>query len=92
MNSISQFKLTPIASALLLVSTVSVAQDDIEVIEVKGSQHQSVDISIDQSALENAQANDLNDIFRKESEVNVGGSSSVSQNLRSWLRRHDVER
>lgn len=81
MNSISQFKLTPIASALLLVSTVSVAQDDIEVIEVKGSQHQSVDISIDQSALENAQANDLNDVFRKESEVNVGGSSSVSQKI-----------
>ncbi|EGU61270.1 hypothetical protein VINI7043_16518 [Vibrio nigripulchritudo ATCC 27043] len=81
MNSILPFKLTPVASALLLVSTVSVAQDDIEVIEVKGSQLTKVDISIDQSALENAQANDLNDVFRRESEVSVGGSSSVSQKI-----------
>ncbi len=81
MFSSTVFKLSPLSIALLAASHATYAKDDIEVIEVTGKTPASVDITIDADQLAKSQAQDLNDIFRKNAEVSVGGSSGVSQKI-----------
>ncbi|MGF1755081.1 TonB-dependent receptor [Vibrio makurazakiensis] len=81
MNFQTVFKLSSIASALLLISQPTLANQDVEVIEVTGQQVQANDISISVDDLEKRQAQDLNDVFRNESEISVGGSSGISQKI-----------
>lgn len=104
MNFQTVFKLSPIASALLLAPQFSVAaqstaneqtaghehassyeqtanSQDVEVIEVLGQRSRSSEINISIDDLDKRQAQDLNDIFRQESEISVGGSSGVSQKI-----------
>lgn len=81
MKPTATFNLSLIATSILLASAPSFANDDVEVIQVTATKAQPVDISIDSDALDKSQAQDLNDIFRKQSEVSVGGSSGVSQKI-----------
>ncbi|WP_135443990.1 TonB-dependent receptor domain-containing protein [Vibrio tasmaniensis] len=92
MNFQTVFKLSPIASALLLAPQLTLAaqstaneqeasSQDVEVIEVFGQLSPSSDINISIDDLDKRQAQDLNDIFRQESEISVGGSSGVSQKI-----------
>ncbi|WP_084705541.1 TonB-dependent receptor domain-containing protein [Vibrio mexicanus] len=81
MFSSTVFKLSPLSIALLAASHTTYAKVDIEVIEVTGKTPASVDITIDADQLAKSQAQDLNDIFRKNAEVSVGGSSGVSQKI-----------
>ncbi len=73
------FKLSPIT--LLLATNYAVANDTIETIEVIGQHMQGVDTVITADDLQKQQAQDLNDIFRKDAEVSVGGSSGISQKI-----------
>ncbi|MDC5706240.1 TonB-dependent receptor [Vibrio europaeus] len=73
------FKLSPIA--LLLATNFAVADDTTETIEVLGQKTLGVDTTITADDLAKQQAQDLNDIFRKDAEVNVGGSSGISQKI-----------
>lgn len=75
------FKLSPIASAIMLIAQPTLASDGVEVIEVTGQRVQQSDISISLEDLEKRQAQDLNDIFRKDAEVSVGGASGISQKV-----------
>ncbi|MDA7746796.1 TonB-dependent receptor [Psychromonas sp.] len=87
------FKLTPIALSLLFLTnpayaadapateTVKDKADDTEVVEVTGSVYDVEDIFIDSADIEKSMAQDLNDIFNKESEVSVGGATAVSQKI-----------
>lgn len=74
------FKLTPIAMSLLLLANSSYAAET-EVVEVKGSVFDMQDAHIDAEQLDKSQPEDLNDIFRKQSEVSVGGGSGTSQKI-----------
>ncbi|RTZ17541.1 TonB-dependent receptor [Vibrio aquaticus] len=74
------FKLSPIA--LLVIShAASAAQEPVETIQVVGQQLAGVDSVITADDLDKQQAQDLNDIFRKDAEVSVGGSSGISQKI-----------
>ncbi|MER2491767.1 TonB-dependent receptor domain-containing protein [Catenovulum sediminis] len=55
--------------------------DDIEMIQVKGQATSGLDRLIGQDELEKLQANDLADIFRLDTSVNVGGSVGMSQKI-----------
>lgn len=81
MSASTVFKLSPLTIALLVASQATYAKDDMEVIEVTGHTPEGVDISIDSDQLAKSQAQDLNDIFRKDAEVSVGGSSGISQKI-----------
>ena len=75
------FKLSPLTIALFVASQVTYANDDMEVMEVLGHTPEGIDITIDSDQLAKSQAQDLNDIFRKDAEISVGGSSGVSQKI-----------
>ena len=81
MSASTVFKLSPLTIALLVASQATYAKDDIEIVEVTGHTPEGVDITIDSDQLAKSQAQDLNDIFRKDAEVSVGGSSGVSQKV-----------
>lgn len=81
MNLPATFKLSPIALSLILTSHSAISSDDIEVIEVTGHQVHTGDITITADDLDKRQAQDLNDIFRNDAEVSVGGSSGISQKI-----------
>ncbi|EGU43392.1 hypothetical protein VII00023_16210 [Vibrio ichthyoenteri ATCC 700023] len=72
------FKLSPVALALIAFST---SAQETEVIEVTGQQLIGVDTIITAEDLSKRQASDLNDIFRNDPEVTVGGSSGISQKI-----------
>ncbi|KOO15444.1 TonB-dependent receptor [Vibrio xuii] len=74
------FKLSPIA--LLVISHASMAtQEPLETIQVIGQQIVGIDSVITADDLDKQQAQDLNDVFRKDAEVSVGGSSGISQKI-----------
>jgi len=73
------FKLSPIA--LFLVTHSVIANQDIETMQVIGQQMVGIDTTITSDDLDKQQAQDLNDIFRKDAEVSVGGSSGISQKI-----------
>ncbi|NOH79870.1 TonB-dependent receptor [Vibrio sp. RE86] len=80
------FKLSPIA--LFLVTNAAIAAQDSheaahshETMEVLGHQMVGIDASITADDLEKKQAQDLNDIFRDNAEVSVGGSAGISQKI-----------
>ncbi|MEZ9060216.1 TonB-dependent receptor domain-containing protein [Vibrio pelagius] len=81
MNLPATFKLSPIALSLLLISNSALSADDTEVIEVTGHQVHTGDLTITADDLDKRQAQDLNDIFRGDAEVSVGGSSGISQKI-----------
>ena len=81
MNLPATFKLSPIALSLLLTSHSAFSSDDTEVIEVTGHQIHTGDVTITADDLDKRQAQDLNDIFRGDAEVSVGGSSGISQKI-----------
>lgn len=56
-------------------------QDDVEMIVVRGQATTGLDRLIDQEQLEKIQANNLEDIFRLDTSINVGGSVSSSQKI-----------
>ncbi|WP_232312878.1 TonB-dependent receptor plug domain-containing protein [Enterovibrio coralii] len=80
------FKNSPLALAICaaLLSQTAIADDHSdahETVVVTGNPLATTDVSIDASQLEERQANDLNDIFRTDPEVAVGGGSGVSQKI-----------
>nr|WP_225247129.1 TonB-dependent receptor [Vibrio campbellii] len=81
MSASTVFKLSPLTIALFVASQVTYANDDMEVMEVLGHTPEGIDITIDSDQLAKSQAQDLNDIFRKDAEISVGGSSGVSQKI-----------
>lgn len=83
MESNTWIKRTTISMAVTsaLLSQTLMAQEKIETVTVTGEQAKSLDIIIDQEALEKIQASDLEDIFKNEAEVSVGGASSISQKV-----------
>ncbi|ANS87396.1 TonB-dependent heme receptor [Vibrio scophthalmi] len=72
------FKLSPVAIALIAFST---SAQETEIIEVTGQQLIGVDTIITAEELSQRQASDLNDVFRNDPEVTVGGSSGISQKI-----------
>ncbi|WP_255903246.1 TonB-dependent receptor domain-containing protein [Vibrio campbellii] len=81
MSASTVFKLSPLTIALFVASQGTYANDDMEVMEVLGHTPEGIDITIDSDQLAKSQAQDLNDIFRKDAEISVGGSSGVSQKI-----------
>jgi hemoglobin/transferrin/lactoferrin receptor protein len=75
------FKLTPIALSLLFLTNPAYSEEQAEVIEVVGSVYNVEDAYIDADDLDKSMAQDLNDIFRKQAEVSVGGSTAASQKI-----------
>lgn len=67
--------------SLFLLSNPSYAAQEAEVVEVMGSVFDVQDAHIDADQLDKTQAEDLNDIFRKQSEVSVGGGSGTAQKI-----------
>ncbi|WP_035013770.1 TonB-dependent receptor domain-containing protein [Catenovulum agarivorans] len=58
-----------------------VEQDDVEMIVVKGQATSGLDRLITDEELAKIQANDLADIFRSDTSINVGGSVGMSQKI-----------
>ncbi|MDD1784340.1 TonB-dependent receptor [Enterovibrio sp. ZSDZ35] len=80
------FNTSPLTLAICaaLLSQTAIADDHAnahETVVVTGNPLATTDVTIDTSQLEERQANDLNDIFRTDPEVTVGGGSSVSQKI-----------
>ncbi|WP_087025285.1 TonB-dependent receptor domain-containing protein [Thaumasiovibrio subtropicus] len=61
------------------LSSPTLASD--EVVTVEAERIQDASIHVDALSLKQRQANELNDIFRTEPDVSVGGGSSVSQKI-----------
>ncbi len=89
-----KFASLPLAILLATQTTSAIAQDsqtnkakkdiqqeDVEMIVVKGQATTGLDRLIDEEQLEKIQANDLEDIFRLDTSINVGGSVSSSQKI-----------
>jgi hemoglobin/transferrin/lactoferrin receptor protein len=74
------FKLSPIALFVLSHASMA-AQEPVETIQVIGQQITGIDSVITADDLDKQQAQDLNDVFRKDAEVSVGGSSGISQKI-----------
>lgn len=74
------FKLSPIALALAS-GLVFANQETAEIVEVIGNPLQGVDTIITAEDLSKQQAQDLNDVFRKDAEVTVGGSAGITQKI-----------
>ena len=71
-----------VASALLSQPLIAQEKDNaLDTMVIKGKRASALDIEVSQEQLEKVQASDLKDIFKSEAEVNVGGSSSVSQKV-----------
>jgi hemoglobin/transferrin/lactoferrin receptor protein len=75
------FKLTPIAMSLVLLANPAYSADQTEIVEVLGSVYDVEDVHIDSQQLNKSMAQDLNDIFRKQAEVSVGGATAASQKI-----------
>ncbi|NRF12847.1 TonB-dependent receptor domain-containing protein [Vibrio coralliilyticus] len=74
------FKLSPIALALAS-GLVFANQETAEIVEVIGNPLQGIDTIITAEDLSKQQAQDLNDVFRKDAEVTVGGSAGITQKI-----------
>lgn len=71
-----------VASALLSQAAIAEEQlHTLDAIVVSEQRDASFDIEIGEDELDKVQAKDLNDIFKNEAEVAVGGGSSVSQKV-----------
>lgn len=71
-----------VASALLSQAAIAEEQlHTLDAIVVSEQRDASFDIEIGEDELDKVQAKDLNDIFKNEAEVAVGGASSVSQKV-----------
>ncbi|WP_027858006.1 TonB-dependent receptor domain-containing protein [Marinobacterium jannaschii] len=82
MSSLPRRQLLSIAIAAATSSlSLSAAAETQETIKVVGHDSALVDSLIDQETLENYQAADLEDIFRGEPSVSVGGSLGVAQKI-----------
>ncbi len=71
-------------TSALLSQTLRASEEkneSVETVTVTGLQSATLDIKIDQDTLEKVQASDLEDIFKSEAEVSVGGGSSISQKV-----------
>ncbi|PKF61842.1 TonB-dependent receptor [Psychromonas sp. psych-6C06] len=75
------FKLTPVAVSLLFLANPAYSEEDVEVVKVVGNTTEVTDAYIDASELDKSMAQDLNDVFRKQAEVSVGGTTAVSQKV-----------
>ncbi|OLQ92124.1 TonB-dependent receptor [Vibrio panuliri] len=71
-------KLSPVALAVIAFSA---SAQEIETVEVTGHQLQGVDAVVTADDLAKRQAIDLDDVFRNNPEVSVGGSAGVSQKI-----------
>lgn len=82
-NSNIKIKRTVIALAVTsaLFTHNLIAEEQVETVTVTGQQLDTLDIQIDQDALEKSQASNLKDIFKDTAEVTVGGGSSISQKV-----------
>ncbi len=74
------FKLSPLAAALFAISQPVYAEQD-ETVTVTGIATDASGALITSEELSNAQAMDLNDIFRQMSDINVGGNTNLSQKI-----------
>ncbi|KJG02390.1 TonB-dependent receptor domain-containing protein [Photobacterium angustum] len=80
-----KFKLLPttvaVSSALFTQIAVADSEGEHEKMVVMGNPLQATEVFIDSEQLERQQANDINDIFRTDPEVSIGGGSGVSQKI-----------
>ena len=71
-----------VTSALFSQTLIAKEQSEqLERVVITGQKSSPLDIEIDQDALDNMQAKDLDDIFSKQAEVSVGGGTSISQKI-----------
>jgi len=71
-----------VTSALFSHTLIAKQQkEQLETVVVTGQKSSALNIEIDQDALDNMQAKDLDDVFSKEAEVAVGGGTSISQKI-----------
>jgi hemoglobin/transferrin/lactoferrin receptor protein len=71
-----------VTSALLSQTVLATENaEQPETVVITGQKSSALSIEIDQDALEKMQAIDIEDIFRKEAEVSVGGGSAVAQKI-----------
>ncbi|GAB2198421.1 TonB-dependent receptor domain-containing protein [Sessilibacter sp. MAH4] len=75
-----QFKLSLLAFAVAQSSHLAWAENEIEVVEVEGHRVNGVNV-VDFEELQKKQANDLEDIFRDQPGISVGGSLGVAQKI-----------
>ncbi len=75
------FKLSPITLALAIAIPSAQAAQVLEEVVVTASPIVGDDSRVTAEELETSQAQDLNDIFRGQAEVAVGGSKSISQKI-----------
>lgn len=80
----SVFKLSPLSAAVVvaLFSQSAVANtDEHETMVVTGNAFTAPEVFVDSEQLDAIQANDLNDIFRSNAEISVGGSTDYAQKI-----------
>ena len=80
-----KFKLLPttvaVSSALFTQIAVADSEGEHEKMVVMGNPLQATEVFIDSEQLERQQANDINDIFRTDPEVSIGGGTGVAQKI-----------
>lgn len=80
-----KFKLLPttvaVSSALFTQIAVADSESEHEKMVVMGNPLQATEVFIDSEQLERQQANDINDIFRTDPEVSIGGGTGVAQKI-----------
>ncbi|WP_281546169.1 TonB-dependent receptor [Grimontia sp. SpTr1] len=81
----SSFKISPLSAAVIAAlfsqSAIANTTEDHETVVVTGNPLAATEVFIDAKQLEERQANDINDIFRSDAEVSIGGGSGVSQKI-----------
>ncbi|GAA6154053.1 TonB-dependent receptor domain-containing protein [Pseudoteredinibacter isoporae] len=72
--------LNTLTLAIVLTSQAGFAEEDMEVVEVEGHRLNGVNV-VDLTDIQKKQANDLEDIFRDQPSITVGGSFGIAQKI-----------